>query len=215
MTTLILGLVIFLGIHSARVFAEGPRQAFIARHGANAWKGLYSVASLAGFVLVVWGFGIWQVSQREITVGVLVAFLAYIGRFYARLGSMSRIVPVTQKAAAAAKRIFDILDHVSSVPEPTHPVHIGKASGAIELRDVSFRYGTRTILQDISLTIAPGEMIGLVGHSGSGKSTLVNLVCRFYDPTKGRVTIDGVPLTEDWEGPLGSMISSVLRTSRA
>ncbi len=145
-------------------------------------------------LLVVWGFGIWQVSQREITVGVLVAFLAYIGRFYARLGSMSRIVPVTQKAAAGAKRIFDILDHVSSVPEPTHPVHIGKASGAIELRDVSFRYGTRGILQDVSLNIAPGEMIGLVGHSGSGKSTLVNLICRFYDVSEGSIRIDGVDI---------------------
>jgi ATP-binding cassette subfamily B protein len=145
-------------------------------------------------LLVVWGFGIWQVSQREITVGVLVAFLAYIGRFYARLGSMSRIVPVTQKAAAGAKRIFDILDHVSSVPEPVHPVHIGKASGAIELRDVSFRYGTRAILQNVSLTIAPGEMIGLVGHSGSGKSTLVNLICRFYDVAEGSIRIDGVDI---------------------
>jgi ATP-binding cassette subfamily B protein len=145
-------------------------------------------------LLVVWGFGIWQVSQRHITVGVLVAFLSYIGRFYARLGSMSRIVPVTQKAAAGAKRIFDILDHVSSVPEPAHPVHIGKATGAIELRDVSFRYGTRAILQDLSLTIAPGEMIGLVGHSGSGKSTLVNLICRFYDVSEGSIRIDGVDI---------------------
>ena len=70
-------------------------------------------------LLVVWAFGIWLVSQNQITVGVLVAFLAYISRFYTRLDSMSRIVSVTQKAAAGAKRIFDILDHVSSVPEPS------------------------------------------------------------------------------------------------
>jgi ATP-binding cassette subfamily B protein len=145
-------------------------------------------------LLVVWGFGIWQVSQREITVGVLVAFLAYIGRFYARLGSMSRIVPVTQKAAAGAKRIFDILDHVSSVPEPTHPVHLKQVSGALELNGVCFRYGTRGILHDVNLNIAPGEMIGLVGHSGSGKSTLVNLICRFYDVTEGSIRIDGVDI---------------------
>jgi ATP-binding cassette subfamily B protein len=145
-------------------------------------------------LLVVWGFGIWQVSRHRISVGVLVAFLAYTRRFYSRLGSMSRIVSVTQKAAAGAKRIFDILDHVSSVPEPVHPVHIGKASGAIDLRDVSFRYGTRTILENISLTIAPGEMIGLVGHSGSGKSTLVNLICRFYDVAEGSIRIDGVDI---------------------
>ena len=73
-------------------------------------------------LLVVWAFGIWQVSKDEITVGVLTAFLAYISRFYTRLDSMSRIVSVTQKAAAGAKRIFDILDHVSSVPEPQNPV---------------------------------------------------------------------------------------------
>ena len=73
-------------------------------------------------LLVVWGFGIWLVSHNRITVGVLTAFIAYIGRFYTRLDSMSRIVSVTQKAASGAKRIFDILDHVSNVPEPAQPV---------------------------------------------------------------------------------------------
>jgi len=145
-------------------------------------------------LLVVWGFGIWQISHDKITVGVLVAFLAYINRFYSRLGSMSRIVSVSQKAAAGAKRIFDILDHVSSVPEPIHPVHLNQVSGALELQNVSFRYGTRNILQDVNLTIAPGEMIGLVGHSGSGKSTLVNLICRFYDVAEGSIRIEGVDI---------------------
>ncbi|MFT3849980.1 MAG: ABC transporter ATP-binding protein [Propionivibrio sp.] len=145
-------------------------------------------------LLVVWAFGIWQISHNDITVGVLTAFLAYIGRFYVRLDSMSRIVSVTQKAAASAKRIFDILDHVSSVPEPTNPVHLPSVSGRIELRDVGFRYGTRSVTRDISLAIEPGEMIGLVGHSGSGKSTLVNLICRFYDVTEGAILIDGVDI---------------------
>ncbi len=143
-------------------------------------------------LLVVWGFGIWQISKGEITVGVLTAFLAYISRFYTRLDSMSRIVSVTQKAAAGAKRIFDILDHVSSVPEPTNPVHLKDIRGEIELRSCGFRYGTRAVTRDVSLNIRPGEMIGLVGHSGSGKSTLVNLICRFYDVTEGAVLIDGV-----------------------
>ena len=82
----------------------------------------------------MWIFGIWQVSQKQITVGVLAAFLAYIGRFYTRLDSMSRIVSVTQKAAAGAKRIFDILDHVSSVPEPQNPARLPQINGRIELR---------------------------------------------------------------------------------
>jgi ATP-binding cassette subfamily B protein len=145
-------------------------------------------------LLFVWAFGIWLVSRNEITVGVLTAFLAYIRRFYTRLDSMSRIVSVTQKAAAGAKRIFDILDHVSSVPEPARPVHLGQVRGEIDIRDVSFRYGNRTVLRGVDLKIAPGEMIGLVGHSGSGKSTLVNLICRFYDVTEGAIRIDGVDI---------------------
>ncbi len=142
-------------------------------------------------LLVVWGFGIWQVSQRNITVGVLAAFLAYIGRFYTRLDSMSRIVSFTQKAAAGAKRIFDILDHVSSVPEPEKPAKLARVEGRIELKNVGFRHGSRAIIRGVDLEIRPGEMIGLVGHSGSGKSTLVNLICRFYDVSQGAILLDG------------------------
>ena len=143
-------------------------------------------------LLVVWAFGIWQVSRNQITVGVLTAFLAYISRFYSRLDSMSRIVSVTQKAAAGAKRIFDILDHVSSVPEPAHPVHLEKIEGRVQFLDAGFRYGNRTVIRNLNLVIEPGEMIGLVGHSGSGKSTLVNLMCRFYDVTEGAISVDNV-----------------------
>jgi ATP-binding cassette, subfamily B, bacterial len=161
-------------------------------------------------LLVVWAFGIWQVSRDEITVGVLTAFLAYIGRFYIRLDSMSRIVSFTQKAAAGAKRIFDILDHVSRVPEPSSPVPLAQVSGRIELRDVGFRYGNRAVIQGVSLDIAPGEMIGLVGHSGSGKSTLVNLICRFYDVSEGSIRIDGVDVrslaVSDWRRRIGVVL---------
>ncbi|MBW0170864.1 MAG: ABC transporter ATP-binding protein/permease [Hydrogenophaga sp.] len=143
-------------------------------------------------LLVVWAFGIWLVSHNEITVGVLTAFIAYIGRFYGRLDSMSRIVSVTQKAASGAKRIFDILDHVSNVPEPAQPVPLQQVQGGLQMEDVSFRYGSRTVIRNLSLEIRPGEMIGLVGHSGSGKSTLVNLLCRFYDVSEGSIRIDGV-----------------------
>ena len=142
-------------------------------------------------LLVVWGFGIWQVAHRRISVGVLIAFLAYIGRFYIRLDSMSRIVSHTQKAAAGAKRIFDILDHVSSVPEPINPAPLAKVEGRISLKEVGFRYGNRAVTKGINLEIAPGEMVGLVGHSGSGKSTLVNLICRFYDVSTGSIALDG------------------------
>ncbi|MFG6448851.1 ABC transporter transmembrane domain-containing protein [Roseateles sp. BYS180W] len=145
-------------------------------------------------LLVVWAFGIYLVAGGDITVGVLTAFIAYIGRFYGRLDSMSRIVSVTQKAAAGAKRIFDILDHHSNVPDPVQPVEMGAVKGAIQIEDVGFRYGNRSVIRGLSLDIRPGEMIGLVGHSGSGKSTLVNLICRFYDVSEGAIKIDGVDL---------------------
>jgi ATP-binding cassette subfamily B protein len=145
-------------------------------------------------LLVVWAFGIWQISHDAITVGMLTACLAYIGRFYTRLDSMSRIVAFTQQAATASKRIFDILDHVSSVPEPSQPIKLTKVEGLIELSNVGFRYGNRSVTRGINLKIAPGEMIGLVGHSGSGKSTLVNLICRFYDAAEGTIRLDGVDI---------------------
>jgi ATP-binding cassette, subfamily B, bacterial len=145
-------------------------------------------------LLVIWGFGIWLIAQGSVTVGVLTAFLTYIGRFYTRLDSMSRIVSVTQKAAAGAKRIFDILDQVSSVPEPARPVALPKIEGALSLRNIGFRYANRVVIRKLNLEIMPGEMIGLVGHSGSGKSTLVNLICRFYDVADGAILVDGVDI---------------------
>ncbi len=146
-------------------------------------------------LLVVWGFGIWLVSHHQITVGVLTAFLAYIGRFYTRLDSMSRIVSHTQKAAAGAKRIFEILDHVSSVPEATQPQKLPTPlQGRIDIQDAGFRYGNRAVIRNLNLSIRPGEMIGLVGQSGSGKSTLVNLICRFYDLSEGAIKVDGIDI---------------------
>ena len=181
----------------AKRFREANRHNLLVNDRINKIWSLFSpsVSLLTEIgLLVVWGFGIWQVSRGEITVGMLLAAIAYIGRFYGRLDSMSRIVSVTQKSASAAKRIFDILDHVSSVPEPQHPVHVDRVQGRIELREVGFRYGNRAVNRAINLKIAPGEMIGLVGHSGSGKSTLVNLICRFYDVSEGAILVDGVDI---------------------
>ena len=145
-------------------------------------------------VLVVWVFGIWLIAHDRITVGVLTAFLAYISRFYTRLDSMSRMVSATQKAAAGAKRIFDILDHVSSVPDPAKPLTLPPLKGGIRIENVHFRHGNRAILRGVDLDIRAGEMIGLVGHSGSGKSTLVNLICRFYDVSEGSIKAEGIDL---------------------
>ena len=163
-------------------------------------------------LLVVWGFGIWLVAHKHITVGVLAAFLAYIGRFYTRLDSMSRIVSHTQKAAAGAKRIFEILDHVSSVPETKNPQALPvPLKGQIEIQDAGFRYGNRAVIRGMNLTIRPGEMIGLVGQSGSGKSTLVNLICRFYDLSEGAIKLDGIDIRNIALSDFRSHIGMVLQ----
>ncbi|MFM9914399.1 MAG: ABC transporter ATP-binding protein [Rhizobacter sp.] len=195
------------GIRVVKAFAQEGRETlrFKAANQSNlqvndrlnkTWSLFTPTVSLLTEIglLVVWAFGIWQVSKNQITVGVLTAFIAYIGRFYGRLDSMSRIVSVTQKAAAGAKRIFDILDHVSNVPEPAAPVPLTQPQGRIELNGIGFRYGNRSVIRGLDLDIRPGEMIGLVGHSGSGKSTLVNLICRFYDVTDGSIKVDGTDI---------------------
>ncbi|RZL11140.1 MAG: ABC transporter ATP-binding protein [Rubrivivax sp.] len=195
------------GIRVVKAFAQEQREAR-RFHQANqhnleindklnkTWSLFSPTVSLMTEIglLVVWAFGIWLVSHQQITVGVLTAFIAYIGRFYGRLDSMSRIVSVTQKAAAGAKRIFDILDHVSNVPEPLQPVALPAVQGRLQMEGIGFRYGSRTVIRDLDLDIQPGEMIGLVGHSGSGKSTLVNLICRFYDVSEGAIRIDGIDI---------------------
>ena len=144
--------------------------------------------------LIIWAIGAWRVASGSIQVGVLIAFLAYISRFYVRLDSMSRMLANTQRAAAATYRVFEILDRKSAVQEPVNPVHPGKLQGGLTLRDVRFKYGPREVLRGVDLEIAPGELIGLVGSSGSGKSTLVNLVCRFYDASQGAILADGVDI---------------------
>ena len=211
------------GIRVVKAFAQEDREAQrfkdANRHNLNVNDRLNRVWSLFSptvtllteiGLLVVWAFGIWQVSKNEITVGVLTAFLAYIGRFYTRLDSMSRIVSHTQKAASGAKRIFEILDHVSSVPEAAQPQPLPPVKGQIRLHELGFRYGNRAVIRQLSLDIAPGEMIGLVGHSGSGKSTLVNLICRFYDPSEGRIELDGVDIRQlalrDYRGQIGLVL---------
>ncbi|WP_425618863.1 ABC transporter ATP-binding protein [Anatilimnocola sp. NA78] len=145
-------------------------------------------------ILVVWAFGVYQISQGQLRTGVLIGFLAYIGRFYTRLDAMSRMFSNSQRAAAASHRIFEILDRIPSVAEPVKPISPGRVEGKIEIRDIRFSYGSRQVINDVNLSIEPGEMIGLVGASGAGKSTLVNLVCRFYDVASGAILVDGVDI---------------------
>jgi ATP-binding cassette subfamily B protein len=165
-------------------------------HNNRLWTFFWPLVALLNQLglLVVWAVGAWQLLHHRITVGVLTAFIAYIGRFYTRVESMSRMLTATQKASAGAQRLFEILDRVPSVVEPKEPLAISDLQGAIKFDRVSFRYGSRLILDDVSFDIKPGQMVGIVGHTGSGKSTIANLLCRFYDASSGAVRVDGIDI---------------------
>lgn len=147
-------------------------------------------------LIAVWAYGGGRVMDGEITIGTLVLFIGYMGQFYGPIQALSRSTEQLQGAVTAAERLFEVLD---TDPEPAHLTgkQLPVVRGAIGFSDVSFYYEKGDpVLQNINLTIEPGEMVGLVGSSGSGKSTLVNLIARFYDVTEGTVTIDGVDIRE-------------------
>jgi ATP-binding cassette, subfamily B, bacterial len=161
------------------------------------WTSFWPLVALLNQMglLVVWAVGAYQVLHHRITVGALTAFLAYIAGLYSRVESMSRMLTLTQRAGAAAQRLFEILDRVPSMLKPKVEVPLGSVKGELAFERVSFRYGSRLVLDDVSFTLPQGQMLGIVGHTGSGKSTVANLVCRFYDASDGRVRLDGVDVT--------------------
>ena len=194
-------------------FAEANQRIVEVNNRNNAlWTFFWPLVILLNQVgmLVVWAVGARQVLLHQVTVGVLTAFIAYISRFYTRVESMSRMLTATQRASAAAQRLFEILDRVPSVIEPKDPVPVKDLRGEIQFDRVSFRYGSRLILDDVSFAVAPGQMIGIVGHTGSGKSTVANLLCRFYDVSAGAVRVDGVDIrrfaVEDFRKHIGIVL---------
>jgi ATP-binding cassette subfamily B protein len=154
---------------------------------------LLSDASLAA----VLGVGAARVAAGDMTPGVLTAFLLYLGLFFAPVQQLSQVFDGYQQARIGLTRISELLRTPTSVsPEPTgDPVPVPeRLRGEVELRDVGFGYaGADTpALGGVSLRVAPGETVALVGATGAGKSTLVKLLARFYDPGTGVVLVDGV-----------------------
>jgi ATP-binding cassette subfamily B protein len=148
------------------------------------------LASQIGLV-IVWLAGGWWVVQGSIEVGTLVAFSAYMGMFLRPIHMIAHMDERLNRAATSAQRIFEILDTEPAIYSKRGAEPGDRLAGKIELRDVSFSYdGIRKVLKNVSLTIQPGEMIGLAGPSGGGKTTLTNLICRFYDVLEGRILID-------------------------
>ncbi len=155
------------------------------------------VVSTLATALILW-YGGGSVLQRALTLGDLVAFVLYSQRFFRPISDMSEKFNVMQSAMASSERIFKLLDEPVTIESPARPVsRPAPAAGHIRFEHVWFAYnGDDFVLKDVSFEVRPGERIGIVGATGSGKTTLINLLLRFYDVTRGRITIDGVDVRE-------------------
>ena len=183
----------------------------------NARSLFFPFTHVVGFFSNVFmiGVGGWLMLQRNatFTVGDLVMFRSYWWRLFGPIQTLARLNDMVQRANAACRRVFDVLDAPEELPEPADAEPVGRVTGAMELRGVSFAYpqsgtgsqpvsaadskhglgarATETVLHDVDLRITPGQTVALCGPSGSGKSTVLSLLLRFYDPTAGSVLLDG------------------------
>ncbi len=163
----------------------------------GAWysAGMGLVFSLGG--LIVWYAGGREVIGRDMTLGELIAFLAYLAMFYAPLNGLTSFTSWLTSFLSGSQRVLELLDTSAAIEDPASPTPWNAPAGEIRFDNVTFGYDrNQPVLKDVSFRVAPGEMVGIVGRSGSGKTTMVNLLGRFYDVQEGRILIDGVDLRE-------------------
>ena len=179
----------------SRFYAAGTR--LMELEVRLAMVGRWFIAAITAMVIigpaVVWLGGGWLALRGSIAVGVVVAFVQYIqGRLYGPAASLAGIQVQIVSALAVFERIFDYLDMTPEAYEPPDAVTLGEVRGDIAFERVSFGYSAdRLVLDGIDLHIEPGQVAAFVGPSGGGKTTITQLVPRFYDPSEGRVCIDG------------------------
>jgi ATP-binding cassette, subfamily B, bacterial MsbA len=153
--------------------------------------GLVAFSTIA---IVLW-FGSRQVIAGTLTPGQLVSFLIYTMMIASPIGAFTGLYSQFQQAMGASERVFDLLDSPPEMQDEPDAVPLPAVEGFVRFENVSFDYddadASRTVLEDVNLTARPGKVVALVGPSGAGKTTLVNLIPRFYDPTAGRITVDG------------------------
>ncbi|NLS76514.1 MAG: ABC transporter ATP-binding protein [Chloroflexi bacterium] len=180
----------------------------------QAWSRFYPLISFAFNVggLIIWYAGGRAVLADKITLGTLMAFLSYLGMFYGPLSNLTHISQTLNQFLTISQRMFEMLDEEPEKQVET-PVQQPSLGGKIEFDNVTFGYDPYfPVVRDLSFTIEPGEMIGVVGPSGAGKTTLVNLICRFYDVTRGTIRVDGVDIRDLSMEEIRRQIGMVLQT---
>jgi ATP-binding cassette subfamily B protein len=153
---------------------------------------LLSAIATAGILL----YGGLQAIQGDVTVGVLVAFIAALNNFFDPIQSLSQLYTTYQAGMAALDKIFELLDEEPDLTDKPDAIPLDRIRGEIDFEHVTFSYGSGVALEDVDLHVPPGQTVALVGATGAGKSTFAKLVARFYDPTEGRVLVDGVDLRD-------------------
>lgn len=160
-----------------------------------------------GVVLIVGGT---FVIDGSMTVGVLTAFLLYLRQFFDPMQEISQFYNTFQSAASALEKLSGVLEEKPGVAEPTDPTPLREARGALDLEHVQFSYRDDTVvLPDLSLSVPAGQIVALVGTTGAGKTTIAKLLSRFYDPTEGRIRLDGIDLRQLSDADLRRAVTMV------
>ena len=166
--------------------------------------GVYTVLAVGGWIHIT--------NPASLSLGTLFAFAAYIGMFYQPVSNIARVNDTIQRALAAADRIFEVLHTEPDLVDAPDAIEMPPIKGAVTFENVSFAYSSgEEVLKDINLHAEPGQIIAIVGRSGAGKTSFVNLIPRFYDPTRGRVLIDGIDVRTVKQQSLRRQIGMVLQ----
>ncbi len=193
---------------TGKMFEASVRSAVLS----SVYLPIIHVIGATGSALVI-AFGGSGVIAGSISLGTLVAFISYTRRFFDPANEIARVFGQLQETQASAERVFVLLDVTPELTERPNASNDGRIRGKVEFRDVWFGYDRKNpVLRQFNLSVDPGQTIALVGPTGSGKTTVMNLLLRFYDPTRGAVLIDGEDIRQWTFRRLRSQMGVVLQT---